>query len=133
MTQSTSSPIREALDLIRNAHECINKITVQRAKLGPIATQAQTAGHGLALAESILSAALTTPEQGTSSGELELAEKLIAAKRAGEREQSQYRLDEMRRMIDQGGDSWGIADWDDVRDYVFNAAKARAALSGSKS
>ncbi len=46
----------EALDLIRFAHEHVNSITVQRGKLGPIATQAQTAGHALAKAEIILAA-----------------------------------------------------------------------------
>lgn len=63
------------------------------------------------------------------ASELELAEKLVRAKREGSREESQYRLNEMRSMIRQGGDSWGVADWDDVRDYVFNASKARTALA----
>lgn len=66
--------------------------------------------------------ALTLPER---EAVLEEAEKLVAAKRAGMAEASEYRLEEMKRCIDQGGSSWGVGDWDDVRDFVFFASQAR--------
>lgn len=87
--------------------------------------------HISTIAEELLAAA---PEAATPSAvggvdRLREAEALVAAKRAGSREESEYRLEEIRSCIRKGGDSWGVADWDDVRDYVFNAAKARAALT----
>lgn len=65
----------------------------------------------------------------TALTELELAEKLVRAKQAGSRETSQYYLDQMRDCIAQSGISWGVADWDDVRDFL-TIAVPKALASG---
>lgn len=58
--------------------------------------------------------------------DLELAEKLVAAKLAGLREANELRLEEMRRCIQATKTGWGVADWDDVRDFIHFAGQALA-------
>lgn len=48
---------------------------------------------------------------------------------AGVVEDGGYRLEEMRRCIDATGIVWGVADWDDVRDFFSLKVKPLAALA----
>lgn len=71
-------------------------------------------------------AARTEDPRAPDQGELETAEKLVAAKRAGMREAAEYRFKEISDCIRQSGASWGVADWDDIRDFIGFAGKAFA-------
>lgn len=57
---------------------------------------------------------------------LEIGEQLVAAKKAGAKEAAEYRFEELTRCIGSSGASWGVADWDDIRDFIRLAGQAFA-------